>query len=48
MELRPEWMGSSLVKQRNQSEFSIANEYHGYHDNNSDQQQQPRELTLEN
>lgn len=30
MELRPEWMGSSLVKQRNQSEFTLANEYHGY------------------
>ena len=30
MELRPEWMGASLLKQRNQSDFSLANEYHGY------------------
>lgn len=30
MELRPEWMGASLTKQRNQSDFSLANEYHGY------------------
>merc|ERR1712176_425445 len=30
MELRPEWMGASVLKQRNQSDFSLANEYHGY------------------
>lgn len=30
MELRPEWMGSTMLKQRNQSDFSLANEYHGY------------------
>lgn len=30
MEMRPEWMGNHFLKQRNQSDFSLANEYHGY------------------
>ena len=30
LDLRPEWMGGSFVKQRNQSEIDLANEYHGY------------------
>jgi len=29
-QLRPEWMGSNMIKQRNESDFSLANEYHGY------------------